>query len=203
MRIYDPLSDIYRIKDSLASLFCDTEDITRLVMPILDDSDFTFEENWYGGKVTKTVNGSTKYTDLLGHCFTTPYIDGTVTDNRCAIFIETSLLSVSNKFIKEVGVEISVVCHKSAIKLSSEDKEYYNSIGVYGNRADCLSQLINSSLLSENIMLAIMKKYSIGTMNLVQRTPIRPYVPSKEFYGKVLLYSYQGNYQVNSKKVGE
>lgn len=194
-KIYDPLSDMYRIKDSLASLFCDKEDITRLVMPTLDDPDFTFEENWYGGKVDKTITGITKIVDLTGHCFTTPYIDGTVTDNRCAIFIETSLLSVSNKFIKEVGVEISVVCHKSAIKLSKEDQNYYKSIGVYGNRADCLSQLINSSLLSENIMRAIMKKYSIGTMNLIPRSPVRPYVPGKDFYGKVLLYTYQSTYQ--------
>lgn len=194
-KIYDPLSDMYRIKDSLASLFCDTEDITNLVMPNLDDPDFTFEENWYGGRFEKTVTGKTKIADLLGHCFTTPYIDGTVSDSRCAIFIDTLLISVSNKFIKEVGVEVSVVCHKSSVRLSKNDKTYYESIGVYGNRVDCLSQLINSSILSENIMKAIMKKYSIGSMNLVPRTPVRPYIPGNEFYGKILNYTYQSTYQ--------
>lgn len=197
-KYYDPLSDMSRIKESLMSLFCDTQDITRLIMPRLDDSDFTWEENWYGGRAQKTVSGTTKIVDLPGHCFDTPYIEGLVTDSRCVIFVETSLLWAKSRFIKEVGVEVSVVCHKSAVKLSPEDMSYYHSIGIYGNRIDCTCQAVNSAILSPDISKAIMKKYSIGTMNLSTENPIRLYVPGTDFYGKILSYTYQTNYQTGN-----
>lgn len=198
-KIYDPLSDMSRIKDSLASLFCDTEDITNLVMPSLDDSDFTFEENWYGGKVEQTIDGQTKLENLIGHCFTVPYIEGTVTDNRCAIFIETYLASVPSKRMKNVVVEISIIAHKDSVGISKKDKKYYNSIGVYGNRVDCLCQLINSCLLSEQEMQHIKEKYSIGEITLFEKNPIRLYVPGTKFYGKIMSYVYTSYYQRASR----
>lgn len=75
---YDPLSDMSRIKESLMYLFCDFEDITRLIMPTLDNTNFTWEQNWYGGTFDKNIKGQTEITTLLGHCFDTPYIEGTV-----------------------------------------------------------------------------------------------------------------------------
>lgn len=198
INIYDPLSDLARIKLSLSSMFCDNEDITRLVMPSLDDSDFTWEENWYGGNFKETITGKTKIVTLIGHCFDTPYIEGTVTDNRCAIFIETTLESVPNQFIKEVSVDVSVICHRGSVRISKEDKAYYESKGIYGNRVDCLCQLINSSILSPRIMDGIMRKYSIGKMKLSDGNPIRLYVPGTKFYGKILRYNYYTNYQTKS-----
>lgn len=194
-KYYDPLSDMSRIKDSLMSLFCDLEDITRLIMPTLDNTNFTWEQNWYGGRFDKNIKGQTEITTLLGHCFDTPYIEGTVTDNRCAIFIETYLSKVENQHIKEVGVDIMVVCHKDSVRISDEDKAYYNSIGVYGNRVDSAIQVINSSILNTKIMDKIKQKYSIGEMNLLEKNPIQQYVPGTKYYGKVLHYTYQTFYQ--------
>lgn len=192
---YDPLSDMSRIKDSLMSLFCDLEDITRLIMPTLDNTNFTWKQNWYGGTFEKNINGETEITTLLGHCFDTPYIEGTVTDNRCAIFIETYLSKMENQHIKEVGVDIMVVCHKDSVRISDEDKAYYNSIGIYGNRVDSAVQVINSSILNHSTMDEIRQKYSIGEMNLLEKNPIQQYVPGTKYYGKVLHYAYQTFYQ--------
>ncbi len=189
-KYYDPLSDMGRIKETLMSLFCDTENITKLIMPELDNPNFTWEQNWYGGTFDTTP--------LIGHCFDIPYIKGMITDNRCAIFIETDLIRVGNQHLKEVGVDISVICHKDSIGLSAEEKMYYNSIGIYGNRVDCAIQAINSSILNHQIMDTIKEKYSIGVMNLVEENPLKQYTDESEFYGKCLSYTYQTFYQRKS-----
>jgi len=194
-KYYDPLSDLSRIKTSLMSLFCDVEDLTHLIMPNIDNDHFTFEENWYGGKYNKNIFGKTEITNLIGHCFDTPYIEGTVTDNRCAIFIETYLNKVENQHIKEVGVDIFVVCHKDSVRLSDEDKKYYESVGVYGNRVDSAIQVINSTINNPMIMKGIKKKYSIGELIFTVRNPLKQYIPGTKFYGKCLSYNYQSFYQ--------
>lgn len=194
-KYYDPLSDMAMIKESLVSLFCDTEDITRLIMPQLDNEDFTFEQNWYGGKFDKNIYGKTDIQTLIGHCFDTPYIEGTVSDNRCAIFIETYLTKVENQKIKQVGVDIFVIAHKDSVRLSDEDKDYYKSIGVYGNRVDSAVQVINSTINDEKIMEAIKKRYSIGDLTFTERNPVKQYIPGTKFYGKCLSYTYNTFYQ--------
>lgn len=194
-KYYDPLSDLSRIKTSLMDLFKDTDDITNLIMPQLDNENFTFDENWYGGKYDKNTDDETEITNLVGHCFDTPYIEGTVTDNRCAIFVETYLLKVENQHIKEVGVDIMIICHKDSVRLSESDKEYYESVGVYGNRVDSAIQVINSTILNHNVMNNIKKDFSIGKLTLSERNPLQQYVPGTKFYGKVLHYTYQTFYQ--------
>ena len=194
-KYYDPLSDMAMIKESLMSLFCDTEDITRLIMPTVDNEDFTWEQNWYGGKFNKNKYGKTEIVDLIGHCFDTPYIEGTVTDNRCAIFIETYLVRAENPHFKQVGIDIFIIAHKDSVRLSDEDKKYYKSKGVYGNRVDCAVQVVNSSINDERIMDAIKKKYSIGNLIFSERSPIKEYAPGTKFYGKILSYVYDTFYQ--------
>jgi hypothetical protein len=194
-KYYDPLSDMAMIKESLMSLFCDTEDLTRLIMPTIDNDNFTWEQNWYGGTFNKNIYGKTEITTLIGHCFDTPYIEGTVTDNRCAIFIETYLTKVDSQKIKQVGVDIFIVSHKDSVRLSDEDKKYYKSIGIYGNRVDCAMQVINSTINNQKIMEAINKKYSIGDLTFTERNPVKQYVPGTKFYGRCLSYTYNTFYQ--------
>lgn len=194
-KYYDPLSDMAMIKESLMSLFCDTEDITRLIMPQVDNENFTFEQNWYGGNFDKNIYGKTDIQTLIGHCFDTPYIEGTVSDNRCAIFIETYLTKVENQKIKQVGVDIFIVAHKDSVRLSEKDKEYYESVGIYGNRVDSAMQVINSTINDERIMKAINKKYSIGDLTFTERNPVKQYVPGTKFYGRCLSYTYNTFYQ--------
>lgn len=197
-KYYVPLSDLGRIKESLMSLFFETEDITRLIMPESDNTNFTKEQNWYGGNFHKNTESQTDITTLTGHCFDIPYIEGAVSDNRCAVFIETYLTKADNQHIKEAGVDICVICHKDSLKLSDEDKEYYNSKGVYGNRVDSAVQVINSSILNPNIMDNIKENYSIGNMNLSSQNPLKQYLPKADFYGKCLSYTYQSFYKRKS-----
>lgn len=197
-KYYTLLSDIGRIKESLMSLFFDTDDITRLIMPESDNTNFTREQNWYGGKFETNTENQTSITTLMGHCFDIPYIEGAITDNRCAIFIETYLTKAANQHIRETGVDICVICHKDFLKLSEEDKQYYNSKGIYGNRVDSAVQLINSTILNPNVMDYIKENYSIGNMNLSEENPLKQYLPKAEFYGKCLSYTYQAFYQRKS-----
>jgi len=188
---YDSLSDMGRIKDSLKSLIFSSEDITRLIMPTPDDADLTFEQNWYGGTFEKNKDGQTIKTMLTGHCFDTPYIEGTLTDKGCAVYIETYLTKAVNGRIKEVRVDITVMCHRDFVRLTEADKEYYNSIGVYGNRVDSAIQIINSSILNSEIK----GQYSIGNINLAEENPITQCVSCDGFHGKCLSYRYQTFYQ--------
>lgn len=194
-RYYDPLSDMSRIKEYLINLFLDKDDIVNLIMPTLDDNHFTLNQNWLGGKYEKNVYGETEIKTLLGHCFDHPYLEGTVTDSRCAIFIETYLNRVENRHIKEVGLDVFIVCHKDMVQLSDEDKDYYRSIGIYGNRVDSAIQLINSAILDIETMNNIKKRYSIGSMDLAEEEPLKQYIPSTKFYGKCLSYTYNTFYQ--------
>ncbi len=185
---YNPLSDMSRIKTNLMSLFCDTEDITRLIMPKLDNENYTLEQNWYGGKFETST--------LPGHCFDTPYIEGAMTDNNCAIFIETYLTKAANQHIKEVGLDICVICHKDSIRLSADDTEYFHSKGIYGNRIDSSIQAINSSILHSQIADDIRRKYAIGDIRLsLEENPLKQYSQEPNFYGKCLSYTYQSFYQ--------
>lgn len=127
------------------------------------------------------------------HCFDTPYTEGAVTENGCAVFVETYLSKIENQHMKEVGVDIMIVCHKDSVKLSEEEKTYYESIGIYGNRMDCAVQIIHSSILN------LRQNYSIGAMNLLDKNPLEQYVPGTSFYGKILHYTYQAFYQRKNK----
>lgn len=194
-KYYDSLSDMSRIKDSLMSIFYDSDDVIRLIMPTLDDDNFTQKQNWYGGTLEKNVDGETEKVSLTGHCFDTPYIEGKVSDGKCGVFIETYLTKAESLRIKEVGVDITVVCHKDYINLSNEDKEYFNSLGVFGNRVDSAIQAINSAILNSNAMELIKQKYSIGNMILAKENPLKQYSPGAGFYGKCLSYTYQSFFQ--------
>lgn len=196
---YNPLSDLSRIKESLLYLFKNTKDITKLVMPNIEDERFSFEENWFGGKYTKNIKGKTEIANIVGHCFDVPYIDGVITDNRCAIFTETYIIKAESAYIRQVGVDIFVVCHKDSVRLTPEETEYFNSIGIYGNRVDSAIQAINSAITDSEIMFEIQKKYSIGDLILSERNPLERYVPGTKFYGKCLHYTYHTFNQRKSK----
>lgn len=190
---YNPLSDMSRIKRSLMSLFCDTVDITRLIMPELEDSDFTWEQNWYGGTFTKS--GQSAPATLPGHCFDTPFIEGALTNQKSAIFMESYLTKMESQRIREVGITIYLVCHKDSIGLSEEDRAYYESIGIYGNRVDSALQAINAAIQKPTTMDSIRKNYSIGNLIFAEEEPIKPYLPGTDYYGKSLSYTYPAFYR--------
>lgn len=164
---YNPLSDMGRIKESLIALFCNTEDLTR----------------------------------LIPHCFDTPYIEGMTLGYDSAIFVETYLTKAASQRIKEVGLDICVLCHKDSIGLAEADKAYYQSKGIYGNRIDSSIQVIHSSILAPQAMNGMQgahsfEKYSIGGLTLSsEKNPLKLYSPGAGLYGKCLSYTYQSFHQ--------
>ena len=125
---------------------------------------------------------------LAPHITDTTYVQGSVAENESGIFIDTYLRKVSNQRLKEVGTEIYVVCHKDALTLSEDEKTYFRNIGVYGNRVDCIVQMIHSLILETGDI-------RIGDMNLVDEEPIKPYSPEEDFIGKQMSYTCQSFYQ--------
>lgn len=156
---YDPLSDLSRIKESLISCFCHTEDIMRLVT----------------------------------NCFSTPYRRGAVTDG-CAVFMETSVTKAETH-LKEVRIDLSVVCHKDSLLLSEEDTEYCHGIGIYGNRVDSAVQAIHSAITDLQTMESLKKEYAIGNLHLSSVKPMKPHLTGTDFYGKVISFTYPSFYR--------
>lgn len=180
--IYNPLSDMNQIKDRLITMFGLDENIIRLIMavsgaPVISEqtSAASVQEpaGWYGS-----------------HCFDTSYIEGTITEGGCAIYVDTVLAAMSNSQVREVTVEISVICHKGAVKLSEEDQAFCNSIGIYGNRIDCLCQMIHASILSQPAMKEFAKNHAISSIHLSAEDPVKITAPEPGFYGKTLAYTY-------------
>ena len=125
---------------------------------------------------------------LAPHITDMPYVQGSIAENESSIFMDTRLRKVPNQRLKEVGTEIYVVCHKDALTLSEDEKAYFRSIGVYGNRVDCIVQMVHSIILeTQNI--------SIGDMDFIDEEPIKPYIPEVDFIGKQMSYTCQTFYQ--------
>lgn len=182
---YNPLSDMNQIKDRLVTLFGDNEDITRLVMPAAGSPGQTPAGSWYGS-----------------HCFDTSYIGGTIAEDSCALYIDTVLTAASNPYVKEVTVEISVICHRGAVALSENEKASCDSTGIYGNRIDCLCQMIHASILSHSAIKDFMKNYAISSISLSKKNPVRTTAPEPGFYGKTLAYTYHTTCQAGNTRKG-
>ena len=131
---------------------------------------------------------------LAPQCFDTPYIEGAVSDSDCSIFVDANVMKVSQR-MKQVGLNIFVVCPKESIKLSKEDADYYQSIGIYGNRVDSAVQAISSVLHNPEIMEEMKKKYFIGDLTFAENEPVKDFSPDSQFYGKCMSYTYQSFYQ--------
>lgn len=138
---------------------------------------------------------NTDMSRLVTQYFGMPYIAGSITDNGCAIFIDTRLIKLESQRVKEVGVDIHIVCHKDSIALSEEDKAYYNSLDIYGNRVDCAAQLINAVIMNPKIMNEIKQNYAISDMTFIPEKPVKRLISETDFCGKQMSYTYQSFYK--------
>lgn len=145
------------------------------------------------GKMKETLvallENSEDMKKLAPHIIDTPYAKGSIAEKESGVFIDTHLRKVSNQRFKEVGTEIYVVCHKDALTLTEDEKTYFRNIGVYGNRVDCIVQMIHSLILET-------QDIRIGDINLVDEEPIKPYAPEEDFIGKQMSYTCQSFYQL-------
>lgn len=134
---------------------------------------------------TESINKlcSTKY-DI-------PYAPENMSQQHCAIFVETSITALEGNRIKEVSLDISVACAKESSTLSEEEKSYYQALGIYGNRTDCLLQAIHTLITASEAAEILKKKYCISSLSMISKNPIETLETSEGFFGKQMHYSYR------------
>lgn len=183
--IKDPLWEYGAFKDILQTLFMNNDNIVKLVMPELDNKNFTFEQNWIGGTYLFDKKGNKAKETLIGHCFTHPFIEDTVTDSRSFICMET-LGRISNDHIKKIVIQIFAYSHHSILQMDYEERQQFIKQGFGGNRCDMIMMAINRCLMDENIS----KKFGIGKINLSNYVnyPISTNVPNNKYYSRYLTY---------------
>ena len=182
-------------KDNLFKLLLQHELSDLLIdilMPTIEDDRFDKIENFLGGSYEYYQNGHLELIDLKQHIFDVPFIYQTITDTRNAICIDTSLKSCTQT-IKEMNIEISVICHKESINLDLDTRLKYKKLGYIGrNRLDIAVEIIGDIINGS-------KKFGIGKLLPRSYDPVKSSYPSKDFFGKILFYScsdFMKNYTV-------
>lgn len=193
-KVLNPLASLGKIKEVLCDLFMETSSISDIVMFKIDNENYTYEQNWYGGKYNKDKFGKANSNELVGHCFTVPYVNSAIMDNRCIICMESYLTELPNDSNKRISLEISVLCHRSSVKLTDEETEKYHELGMYGNRIDVALQAINLALLDKKIS----DKFGIGRIRLRERNPVIAFSGGVDFHGKSLCYIVDDFYLTSS-----
>jgi hypothetical protein len=188
-RVAQTYAKMGALKDAMSILFLQDDDVRNLVMPKLDDENFSVEDNWYGGVVTDR-RGTTK--TLIGHCFDVPFVSDTITDNRTIICMESYMPYFNSKATQEITLMVNIFANKDGITYySKEDKRMLNKMrarGYTGNRIDMLVMAICNAVNSHDQIHGHEQDYSIGSMLFQQKNPVVPYQPNSVFYGKQIFF---------------
>lgn len=183
-RMSNPLKVIGLCKDKVGTILMLNDDVVNLVMPTLDNEDFSTEQNWFGCKIEQNVNGEKKNIHLIGHCKDTPYFDETITDTRAMIWMEAFIRKISTS-IMNVSLAINVTCHKDIIPFSSEEKRYWKSKGYAGNRVDAICMAVYNALTDSDVI----RNFGIGKMDFDYGTQqLSSFKPNFTFYGRSMTF---------------
>ena len=169
-------------KEKIMNMFVTNEDIVDLIMPIIDDDRFELADNFLGGEFIVIEDGAETKIKLKGHCFDVPFIYGTISDDRNAIFIDSTISRADGESIKEVIMQIEIMCHKTNLKMERQDRVKYFKKGLSGNRLDMIVQAVGLQLNSSN-------DFGIGKLKIAPRNPVKSYFANEEYFGKVLTYT--------------
>lgn len=169
-------------KKDIMNMFVANEDIVNLIMPTPDDKRFELGDNFLGGKYKTVKNGIEETVELIGHCFDVPFIYASIPDNRNAVFIDTTISRADGESIKEMTVSIEIMCHKTNLKLDTQDRIKYIKKGLSGNRLDMIVQEVGLQLNSS-------REFGIGRFKVSTRNPVKSYFANENYFGKVLTYT--------------
>lgn len=180
----NPFGQLGKYKEQIGKLLMHNKNVTDLVMPELDNEDFSFEQNWYGCKCQKDIYGEQRNITLRGHCKDTPYFDETITDTRAGIWFDAYFDGIGTS-IKNIIVQINVICHKDIIPMTSEERKKWKENKYYGNRVDMICMAIYEALTDADVIY----KFGIGKMQLSNKhSQGYPFKPNQNFYGKSMLF---------------
>lgn len=182
--VKNPLWEMGAYKTKIRTLLMNDEDVTSLTMPNLENDNFTFKQNWFGGKYNKNKLGATEKVLLVGHCLDTPFVDATMSDVRTVICIETILPSVVGDNLKNMKIQITIVSHHDAMPMDEAEYAKYKAKGYEGNRCDMIMMAINNALISEDTK----RKFGIGSIGLAKQNPITTFILTSDYYARTLTY---------------
>lgn len=173
-------------KDVLFKMLLNDEERSELLMdilmPTIEDDRFDKIDNFIGGCFEYIQDGKTELVDLKQHIFDVPFIYSTVTDTRNAICMDTNLNSCSQS-LKEMEIEISVICHKDSLPLDMKTRLKYKNLGYIGrNRLDIAVAIIGDIINRSS-------KFGIGKFSPSRYKPVKSYYFSNDFFGKILTYT--------------
>lgn len=174
--------ELGKYKDKITSMFVANADIVDLVMPKSDDIRFSIEDNFLGGNFQAVSGGIEEKVQLIGHCFDVPFVYSMVKDARNIICLDTVVSMAEGEAIKEITVTISVMCHKTNIKLDSATKVKYFKKNLSGNRLDMIVQEVG-------LILNGSKNFGLGRFKLSPRKPMQSYYANEDFFGKIITYT--------------
>lgn len=187
----EDLIDLGKCKEILSGIFLGSEDILSLVMPVLDDPDFSISQNWLGGSCSLMDAESghvIKTADLPGHCFDIPYLPAAISGEKAIITMESRITKCENEQTKEITLDIYAIAHKNIIQLTETEKINYQAKGYYGNRIDILTAAIHNSIKERS------RDFGIGRLNLASKEPVIPCFPDDNYYGRQISYSCSSYY---------
>lgn len=162
------------------------EYLIDILMPVMEDDRLDKVTNFVGspveGSVVYNEDGDEETVRLKRHLYDVPFVYTTVTDTRNVICIDTNI-SRSNQSIKEMDINIYVMCHRQSLELDYETRTKYRKLGYIGrNRLDIAVALIGDILNGSS-------DFGIGHLRPNQMSPVRSYFPNNDFFGKVITYT--------------
>ena len=112
-------------------------------------------------------------TKFKNHVNSHLFIDETIKDTSTYIFFDVVMPQLRPQ-TKSIQLYVYAICHRDIL-------ENYQKEGYYGNRADILSEMIEETLLDEDIV----KEFGIGDLELDNVDIYN----STTFYGCIMVFS--------------
>ena len=174
-------------KDMLRNAFSGSEDIVSLIMPAPENPQLSLRDNFLGGDfdITKTDDTGSTHTEhvvLEGYCQDRPFPCAAYADHRNLLCIESYMSKGDGRASREITLQIYVMIHKDAVRLTASELDHFLPKGYTGNRCDAVVQAIGRLLGPGNTGTNIIK------LTPAAKDPVAPFTENKEYCGKLLTY---------------
>lgn len=114
--------------------------------------------------------------------FDTLVIDLTQNEAKTYITMESIVSSIENNKIKSIELTIDVFTHLSCRTLTDDEKIKYTALGLYGNRIDCVVDLVARTIKDD-------ESIGVSQLKFRERNPMTIIQPNSNYYGKRLYFT--------------
>lgn len=188
-------------KDKLRDAFSQNEDIVSLIMPVPENGSLSLRENFLGGEYDITTTDDTGSTHkehvvLQGFCQDRPFPCAVSTDHRNLLCVDSLIVKADGRAAREITLQIYVMIHKDAVRLSPSEAESFILKGYSGNRCDMAVQAIGSLLgftgstpASNSVAQKSGNLPGLGRLYPAIKDTVTTYTQSNDYYGKILTFT--------------